>query len=110
MKQDKTKQSIDGVMAYIASHSEQIAVAHDTLGVTLEELICGAVRRALSLRAVEAEGQLALFAPIEAKQIRLDGEMRGSERAQAEMFAAQEAERLEQAARGAGRRAGRRAA
>ena len=64
---------ISAVMLYVTAHSDEIAVAHDKLGVTLEELICSSVKKALSLRAIEAEGQLALFAPQEAAALQARG-------------------------------------
>lgn len=61
MAQQDVMRKIDGVLAYIADSSEHIAAAHTRFDISIEDLICAAVRRSLHPLPLDGHAQPDLF-------------------------------------------------
>ena len=57
----KAEQQIDGALSYLTKRMPMIIEAHDQLGIPLEDLLCAAIRKSFSIRAIECRDQLELF-------------------------------------------------
>lgn len=55
-----SEQRYSRVLQYLSENESTILAAHEALGIPMEDLIAGAARRALTVRASEAGTQLNL--------------------------------------------------